>query len=117
MLSQFGIMPLVGFILVIGFELSPEIGLGLLMIGCAPGGSTSNLYTYYAKGDLALSIAMTLASTIAAIVMMPLLISFYSGWLGIGGEIIIPYNKIVIMLWSLLVPVSIGMAIRRYSLT
>ena len=116
MFSQFGLMPLIGFLLAIGFSLSPEMGLGLLMIACTPGGSTSNLYTYYSKGDLALSISMTVASTLAAVIMMPLLLKLYSEGLNISSDIIIPYKKIGLMLLTLLVPVSMGMGVRKINI-
>ena len=114
MLSQFGLLPLLGFLIALIFQLSPVMGLGLLMIACTPGGSTSNLYTYYAKGDVALSISMTVASSLAATFMMPLLLKIYSEALGIGSEIQIPFSKIMLSLILLLIPVSIGMLIRKY---
>lgn len=70
MISQFGFMPLIAFGLAIGFGLSPLFSIGLILVGCTPGGTTSNLLTYYAKGDVALSISMTITSTILAIVMI-----------------------------------------------
>ena len=78
MLSQFALLPFLAYLIVLGLDLSAVMGLGLLMIACTPGGSTSNLYTYYAKGDVALSISMTVASSLAATFMMPLLLKFYS---------------------------------------
>ncbi len=115
MFSQFGLLPFLGFLIVLLFNLSPVMGLGLLMIACTPGGSTSNLYTYYAKGDLALSISMTVASSLAATIMMPLLLGMYSSALGIGSEIVIPFGRILMSLLMLLIPVSIGMLIRHYN--
>ncbi|MEM6805278.1 MAG: bile acid:sodium symporter, partial [Bacteroidota bacterium] len=115
MLSQFGLLPLLGFLIAILFQLSAAMGLGLLMIACTPGGSTSNLYSYYAKGDVALSISMTVASSLAATFMMPLLLKIYSEALGIGSEIQIPFSKIMISLLLLLIPVSLGMLIRKYN--
>ena len=49
------------------------------MVGCAPGGTASNLVTLIAKGDIALSVLMTMMSTLAAVVMTPLLVTFYAG--------------------------------------
>lgn len=115
MLSQFGLLPLLGFLIAMGLQLSPTMGLGLLMIACTPGGSTSNLYTYYAKGDVALSISMTVMSSLAATFFMPFLLLIYSGALGIGSEIQVPFGKIFMSLLLLLIPVSIGMGIRHYS--
>eukprot|EP01043_Picozoa_sp_COSAG02_P014816 COSAG02_NODE_617_length_19476_cov_158.404913_9_plen_194_part_00 len=66
---QFGIMPLLSYVFakVAGFTTLTSVGL--VLCGCAPGGSTSNLFTYWAKGDLALSITMSTCSTAAAIAM------------------------------------------------
>ena len=66
---QFGIMPLLsyGFAKAAGFGTLTSVGL--VLCGCAPGGSTSNLFTYWARGDLALSITMSTCSTAAAIAM------------------------------------------------
>lgn len=114
MLSQFGLLPLLGYLIVLSLDLSAVMGLGLLMIACTPGGSTSNLYTYYAKGDVALSISMTVASSLAATFMMPFLLKIYADALGIGQEIVIPYSKILLSLVLLLFPVALGMLIRAF---
>ena len=62
--SQFGWMPLVAFLLAKGLDLPQSMALGLMVIGCTPGGTTSNLYAYASKADVALSIAMTSVSTV-----------------------------------------------------
>ena len=73
---------------------------GLILCGCAPGGSTSNLFTYWAKGDLALSITMSACSTAAAVFMYPLLILVYiTGLLGAtADDVAIPFVNIVVSL-------------------
>ena len=112
--SQFGWMPLVGFGLVHAFGLSANLALGLLIVGCTPGGTTSNLFTYYSRADVALSIAMTVMSTIVAVVAMPLLVAAYaSGFEGLDFEV--PIGKIAVTLLLVLVPVAVGMAIRARS--
>lgn len=118
MVSQFGFLPFFGYLISILLNLSPVMSLGLILIACTPGGSTSNLYTYYSKGDLALSISMTMASSLLAIVMMPTLIIIYTKVIGIDGIIVVPYKKILILLLMLLIPVMLGMIIRsvNYSL-
>ena len=57
--SQFGWMPLIATGLALAFGLPDELALGLLIVGCTPGGTTSNLFAYLSKADVALSIAMT----------------------------------------------------------
>ena len=67
----------------------------MILIGCTPGGSTSNLFTYFSRGDLPLSIGMTLVSNTAAFVMMPLLLLIYSPAFT-SDELTIPYVTIVV---------------------
>ena len=63
---QFLIMPILGFLLVKFFDLKEIIGIGVILVGCAPGGTASNVICYLAKGDVALSISLTVCSTILA---------------------------------------------------
>lgn len=113
-LSQFGFMPLIAFGLAKGLDLSPLFSIGLILVGCTPGGTTSNLLTYYAKGEVALSISMTIASTILAIVMMPFLFWLYCSNL-VSSEIQIPYKSIIGSIIILILPVLIGIKIRSKS--
>lgn len=66
---QFGIMPLLSYTFAQAAGFGKLTSVGLILCGCAPGGSTSNLFTYWARGDLALSITMSACSTAAAIAM------------------------------------------------
>ncbi|TGM01950.1 bile acid:sodium symporter [Leptospira jelokensis] len=110
-LSQFGFMPLIAFGLTKSLNLSPLFSIGLILVGCTPGGTTSNLLTYYAKGDVALSISMTIASTILATVMMPFLFWLYCSSF-VTNEIQIPYKSIIGSILILIIPVLIGIKIR-----
>lgn len=111
-LSQFGIMPALAFGLAKVFQLPDAVALSLILVGCTPGGTTSNLFTYFSKGDVALSIAMTTASTIGAIVMMPLTLWIYTSAYG-QMSVAVPYNSLVSTLVVMLIPVLIGMFVRR----
>jgi len=108
---QFGIMPLLGFTLVRVLDLPGAVAVGVLIIACMPGGTTSNMFTYFARGNLALSVLMTVASTVTGVVMIPLLLAFYAGAL----DLTIPAENIVLALLIILAPVAIGMLIRRRS--
>jgi len=112
--SQFGWMPLLAFGLARLFELPPELALGLVIVGCTPGGTTSNMFTYFARADLALSICMTVASTVVAVGMMPLLLFLYTPQLG-AGSLNVPYGSIATTLALVLVPVALGLWIRSRS--
>lgn len=72
-LAQFCIMPTIAWLLTRAFGLSPELALGVILVGCCPGGTASNVITYLAKGDLALSVGMTSVSTLLAPILTPAL--------------------------------------------
>ena len=114
-LSQFGFMPLIAFSLAIALELPNEVALALIMIGCTPGGTTSNIFSYYARGDLALSISMTTASTFLAVFLMPVSLLLYAPRFT-GEELNIPYKNLIMTLFVILIPVIIGMIIHKKSI-
>jgi bile acid transporter len=109
--SQFGWMPLLAFVMAHGLSLPSELAIGLIIVGCTPGGTTSNLFTYYAGADLALSICMTVASTITAVIVMPILLWVYASPFA-DAQLSIPYGSIITTLLLVLLPVALGMAIR-----
>lgn len=78
-LAQFTVMPLLAWGLTHAFSLPKELALGVILVGCCPGGTASNVITYLAKGDLALSVGMTATSTLLAPVLTPLLVWFIAG--------------------------------------
>ncbi len=78
-LAQFVIMPLIAFLLVKLFALNDELAIGVILVGCCPGGTASNVMAYLAKGDLALSVGITSVSTVLAPVLTPLLTLLYAG--------------------------------------
>ncbi|MFN4157555.1 MAG: bile acid:sodium symporter [Gemmobacter sp.] len=114
MVCQFGLMPPIALALSRAFDLPPPVALALIMVGATPGGTTSNLFAYYARGDVALSVAMTVASTLAAVVMMPLLIGLYAG-AALTGGVEVPFANIAVTLALVLVPCLAGMAVRARS--
>ena len=112
-LLQFGFMPCLAMCLgyLLGFyEEYPFIFVGMILITAIPGGVTSNLMTYYAKGDLALSVALTSISTILSIVFTPLLLAVYCSNM---PEVSVPVKVVVqTILILVIVPLIIGMAVR-----
>ncbi len=109
LVSQYGIMPLIGFLLAISLPVSEPIKIGILIMACMPGGTTSNIFTYFSKGNLALSVLMTVTSTVFGVILIPVVLVFYAGAL----ELEIPRENIIVTLILLLVPVAIGMVLRR----
>ena len=71
---QFTTMPIVSIIIVKVFHLSDQLALGIIILGCCPGGTASNLVTYLSNGNVALSIVSTFLSTLIAVVLTPTLI-------------------------------------------
>ena len=110
-LSQYGWMPLIAFTLARALGLPTDMALSLIIVGCTPGGTTSNLFTYFARADVALSISMTALSTIAAVVMMPLLLVAYATAYT-DAALKVPYGNITATLGVMLVPLALGMALR-----
>lgn len=121
--TQFGFMPLIAYLLVVlllfpffPVESVAFIALGALLMGAVPAGTTSNIFTYFSKGNLALSVIMTAHSTLWAIVMTPLALWIYGRALfPPEADVQIPIRNIVTTLAILLIPVILGMLIRRYS--
>jgi len=121
--TQFGIMPLLAFFLIITFlfqlpkEYAIPVAIGAMIMGSVPAGTTSNIFTYFSKGNLALSVIMTTNSTLWAVLMTPLSLYIYLGLLLPEGGIEqqIPPRNIIVTLIILLIPVVLGMLIRKYS--
>jgi BASS family bile acid:Na+ symporter len=109
LVSQYGFMPLIGFLLATLLTVPEAIAIGILIMSCMPGGTTSNIFTYFSKGNLALSVLMTVTSTVAGVVMIPLVLVLYATAL----DLEIPRENIIATLVLLLVPVAIGMVLRK----
>ncbi|KAM3936131.1 ileal sodium/bile acid cotransporter-like [Leptodactylus fuscus] len=107
-LCQFGIMPLTAFVLSLAFDIHPVQAVVVIIMGCCPGGTGSNILAYWVDGDMDLSISMTTCSTLLALGMMPLCLFLYTKRWVDSSSIIIPYDSIGIALVSLVVPVGFG---------
>uniref|UniRef100_A0A672GBG0 Hepatic sodium/bile acid cotransporter n=1 Tax=Salarias fasciatus TaxID=181472 RepID=A0A672GBG0_SALFA len=113
LLAQFFIMPLTAFSLSKVLQLSPIKAVTVLIAGCCPGGTLSNIFSLALKGDLNLSIVMTTVSSIAGLALMPLLLFIYSrGFPGL--EKAVPYTGIIYSLIMTLLPCCVGIAINYY---
>ncbi|HCH8093438.1 TPA: bile acid:sodium symporter family protein [Acinetobacter baumannii] len=108
--AQFMVMPGLAFILCKLFNLPPEIAVGVILVGCCPGGTASNVITYMAKGNVALSVACTSVSTLLAPVLTPAI--FYllaSQWLKIDAA-----SMFISILQVVLLPIVIGLILRTW---
>ena len=108
--AQFIIMPLVAFALAHLLKLPPELAAGLVLLGCVPGGTASNVMVYLAKGNLALSVAMTSLSTLLAPVVTPLLLLLLAGqWLPVD-----PISMFMSIVQVIIIPILLGLAVQKF---
>ncbi len=109
-LAQFTVMPLMAWLLTKVFALSPELALGVILVGCCPGGTASNVITYLAKGDLALSVGMTATSTVLAPVLTPFLT-----WLMAGTFVDVDtMGMLMSIVYVVIAPIVVGFLIQHY---
>lgn len=113
-IAQILLMPLAAFALAWALQLPPAMAVGLVIIAACPGGTTSNLFTLLAKGNVALSIVLTVSASLITIMTLPLFANFaLKLYFGTQQEITLPLGKTVLMLSAIvLLPVTIGMGIR-----
>ena len=109
-LSQFIVMPLLAYALAKGLNLPPEIAIGVILVGACPGGTSSNVMTFLAKGNTALSVAVTSVSTLLAPILTPAIIYVLaSEWLEVSAsDMFMSVVKIV------LVPIILGLIVQFF---
>jgi len=109
-LAQFTVMPLLAFGLSWALALPKELALGVILVGCCPGGTASNVITYLAKGDLALSVGMTATSTLLAPVLTPLLV-----WLMAGTMVDVDtWGMLQSIVYVVIAPIVCGLLCQRF---
>lgn len=109
--AQFTIMPFMGWATAHAMSLPRDIAAGLILVACCPGGTASNVVTYLAKGNVALSVLMTMCSTFAAVLMTPLLTKWLAGTL-------VPVNATGLLLSTVqvvLAPLLLGLALHHWA--
>lgn len=107
-LAQFTIMPLLAWTLARAFQLDEALALGVVLVGCCPGGTASNVITYLAKGDLALSVGMTGVSTLLAPFLTPLLT-----WALAGKSVDVNVASMFLsILWVVILPIVVGLLVK-----
>ena len=108
--AQFTVMPLLAWLLARLLGLPQELALGMILVGCCPGGTASNVITYLAKGDLALSVGMTATSTLLAPVLTPALVWLLAGTM-VNVDTIGMLQSIV---YVVIAPIVGGLLCQRY---
>ncbi|MDH7447725.1 bile acid:sodium symporter family protein [Aquimarina sp. 2201CG14-23] len=115
--NQLIILPLVGFLLASLLSLKPEIAIGIMILAACPGGATSNLISHLAKGDIALSVTLTACSSLITIITIPFIVNF-SLFYFLSEDQTIQLDvieTIIQILVIIIVPIGIGMIIRKYN--
>lgn len=102
--AQYTIMPLVAWSLTRLFHLDPSLSIGIILVGCCPGGVSSNIMSFLCKGDIAFSVGMTTASTLLAPFVTPLLVL----WLAGKSVDVDTYGMFINILIVTIIPVAIG---------
>ena len=108
--AQFTVMPLLAWLLTWLFGLPKELALGVILVGCCPGGTASNVITYLAKGDLALSVGMTATSTLLAPLLTPLLVLLLAGTMVEVDTI----GMLLSIVYVVIAPIVVGLLCQRF---
>lgn len=116
LIAQMVMLPILAYLIVLLLGLEGAVAVGLMILALCPGGTTSNLYTYLAKGDVALSVSLTSVVSLIAPFTVPLLIIFFMDLImGQEKAIELPVVKTIIQLVVItIIPISIGMIIRHF---
>lgn len=109
--GQMILLPIVAFIIALAFQLPPEIAVGLMIIALAPGGATSNMFTYLSKGDVSLSISLTAVVSVVTPFTIPLIAALSMNYfMGNATEFSLPILKTMTQLMVItIIPVALGM--------
>ncbi|MBE9108815.1 bile acid:sodium symporter [Nodosilinea sp. LEGE 07298] len=116
LLAQLVMLPLLGFGLASMFPLSPELAVGIIILAACPGGPTSNLVTYLARGNVALSITLTAINSLITVVTIPLVVNLAMGvFMGEAATLRLPFVATMVQIAVItIIPVAIGMALHHY---
>ena len=110
LLMQYSIMPLAALIIATLLQLDPALTIGLILVGASPGGTASNVITYLARGNVALSISLTSLSTILAVLLTPLITLLLA-----DASIDVPASKMLLSILTIVIlPVGLGLALKHY---
>ena len=109
--AQFTLMPLIAYVLTVVFGLNPYLSIGIILVGCCPGGVSSNIMSFLCRGDVAFSVGMTTASTLLAPFMTPLLV----WWLADTRIEVDTLGMFRGILLITILPVTVGFLVNRYA--
>lgn len=107
---QYTVMPVTAYLIAKGLHLSPDVALGVILVGCCPGGTASNVISYLAKANTALSVAVTTASTLLAPIVTPSLIFLFAReWLQVSFS-----SMFISVVQVVLIPIILGIIVQKF---
>lgn len=110
---QMIILPIICYFIAVGFKLSPELAVGLMLLAAAPGGPTSNLFSHVAKGDVALNVSLTAINSLLSVFTISVIVNISLAMFMETGDVIpLQFNKVLEVCLIVLIPISLGMLIR-----
>jgi BASS family bile acid:Na+ symporter len=117
LVNQLLFLPIIGFILATVMPLEPEYAVGVMLLVVCPGGTTSNMFSHLAKGDVALSVTMTAVASVVTVFTIPVVLNFsLNHFMGEGNAFQLPIIATMISLMKLtIVPITIGMLIKAFA--
>ena len=120
LLGQIILLPLIAWAIIqvlspFNFHLSPLFIIGIMLVACSPGGSSSNVFSMLAKGDVALSVTLTACSSIITLFTLPLIMAFVTASVGEATDIQLPIGNLLIQnIVLMVVPISIGFVVNIF---
>ncbi|GGI42395.1 bile acid:sodium symporter family protein [Mammaliicoccus stepanovicii] len=107
---QYTVMPVTAYLIAKGFHLSPDVALGVILVGCCPGGTASNVISYLAKANTALSVSVTTVSTLLAPIVTPSLIFLFAReWLQVSFS-----SMFISVIQVVLIPIILGIIVQKF---
>lgn len=110
---QMILLPVICYFIAIGFGLSPELAVGLMLLSASPGGPTANLYSHISKGDVALNVTLTALNSLISIFSITIIVNFaMKQFMQSDQYVPLQFSKVLEVVMIVLLPVSIGMIVR-----
>lgn len=115
MIGQLVLLPLLAWGVAQALHLSPIFTIGLVLIACCPGGSSSNIFSMLAKGDVALSVSLTAISSLVTLLTVPVVMQFTTSSVGEAVGVHLPVGNLLMQnLVTMLLPILLGIGVRRF---
>jgi bile acid:Na+ symporter, BASS family len=118
LVAQLLVLPAICFGLVIAFGLDPVLAVGMMLLAASPGGTTANLFSHLFRGDVALNVTLTAVNSVLAVATLPVVVNLAIAWFRpvVGGAGVgLEFGKTAQVFAVVLVPVALGMLVRRAS--